>query len=349
MRLLVEFSHPAQVHKFKHVLNRLRTRGAAVRVLSRDKDVMLDLLDDLGIDHICISRARSGYIGAFCELLVREFRTFLEVLRFRPTILLSAHSVSITHIGWLMRIPRIVHEDTEFGTFQQRLYIPFATQIVTTTAYYKDWGSRQIRINSLEPLAYLHPSQFRPDAQVLAKYGLSPDVPYVVLRFITWRALHDRGVSGFTDEDVSRIVDAVKAAGIKRIVASVERGRQNPVGVDAVTPAPPDLHHLLAFANLCVSESITVAGEAAILGVPTILVNPLEAGHTRILERYDLVERIIDVDAVVTRVGTMLGDSSILETKQRALGRLLAEKEPFTEAFETVMINAHRRFVAVTP
>jgi uncharacterized protein len=347
MRLLVEFSHPAQVHKFKNVLNRLRARGAAVRVLSRDKDVMLDLLDALGIDHICISRARSGYIGAFCELLVREWRTFLEVVRFRPTLLLSAHSVAITHIAWLMRIPCIVHEDTEFATLIQRLYIPFASQIVTTTAYYKDWGSRQIRISSLEPLAYLHPSQFNPDTSVLSKYGLSQDGPYVVLRLIAWRALHDHGVCGFTDEDVSRLVEVVTAAGIKQLVVSAESNRRGGIVADAIIPNPPDLHHLLAFASLCISESITVAGEAAVLGVPTILVNPLEAGHTRDLERYGLVERIIDIEAVVARVGAILGDSSIREAKSHARKRLLAEKVSFTDAFESLLLDAQRESSAL--
>ena len=75
MRLLVEFSHPAQVHKFKHLLARLQNRGWAILVLSRDKDVLLDLLDETGLAHVCLSRARSGYLGMAFELLLREVRT----------------------------------------------------------------------------------------------------------------------------------------------------------------------------------------------------------------------------------------------------------------------------------
>jgi predicted glycosyltransferase len=348
MRLLAEFSHPAQVHKFKHVLTRMRARGAAVLVLSRDKDVMLPLLDELGIDHVCISRARSGYAGSFCELATREWRTFLAILRFRPTLLLSAHSVAITHVGWLMGIPCIVHEDTEFGTFQQRLYMPFAWRIVTSTAYFKDWGPRQVRIDSLEPLAYLHPDQFRPDANVLAKYGLSPETPYVVLRLITWRALHDRAISGLSDEEVVRAVGAMETAGARKIVLSLERGHADPLGADGatpagaevVTPAPNDLHHLLAFARLCFSESITVANEAAVLGVPTILLNPLEAGHTRALERCGLVERILDVEAAVARACALLADPCVARERQQARARLLADKPSFTDALETLLLES---------
>lgn len=340
MRLLVEFGHPAQVHKFKHVLKRMRARGAAVLVLSRDKDVTLPLLDELGIDHICISRARSGYIGSLCELAIREWRTFLAILRFRPTLLLSAHSVAITHIGWLTGIPCIVHEDTEFGTLQQWLYMPFASRIVTSTAYYKDWGPRQVRIDSLEPLAYLHPDEFRPDANVLTKYGLSPEIPYVVLRLIAWRALHDRAVSGLSDEEVVRAVGAMEASGARKIVLSLERSRANPLAADVVTPAPGDLHHLLAFARLCFSESITVANEAAVLGVPTILLNPLEAGHTRALERYGLIERILDVEAAIARARTLLSDPCIARKHRQARARLLADKVSFTDAFETLLVES---------
>jgi len=345
MRLLVEFSHPAQVHKFKHVLRRLESRGAAVRVLSRDKDVMLSLLDDLGFDHLCISRARKGYLGTLIELLVREWRTFVAVLRFRPTLVLSAHSVAITHAAWLMRIPCIVHEDTEFATLQQRLFIPFASKIVTTTSYYKDWGPRQSRINSLEPLAYLHPSEFQPDISVLSKYGLSTDVPYVVLRLIAWRALHDHGVSGLTTDEVARLSTIIGTSGITKIVLSSEGGHGHTPLAGAIKPMPQDLHHLLAFARLCISESITVAGEAAVLGVPTVLVNPLEAGHTRELERYGLIERILDKKTLGERVGAILADGGIISTNSQARSRLLAEKVSFTDAFEALLLSAHQQHV----
>ncbi|ODR96816.1 hypothetical protein AUC71_04425 [Methyloceanibacter marginalis] len=134
------------------MLRRLELRGATVKVLSRDKDVMLSLLDELGCDHLCISRARKGYLGTLFELLVREWRTFIAVLRFRPTLVLSAHSVAITHVAWLMRIPCIVHEDTEFATLQQRLFLPFASKIVTTTSYYKDWGPANCALTRWNPL-----------------------------------------------------------------------------------------------------------------------------------------------------------------------------------------------------
>jgi hypothetical protein len=344
MRLLAEFSHPAQVHKFKHVLRRLELRGATVKVLSRDKDVMLSLLDELGCDHLCISRARKGYLGTLFELLVREWRTFIAVLRFRPTLVLSAHSVAITHVAWLMRIPCIVHEDTEFATLQQRLFLPFASKIVTTTSYYKDWGPRQLRINSLEPLAYLHPSEFQPDPTVLSKYGLSAEEPYVVLRLIAWRALHDHGVSGLTPDDVAKLSTTIGASGIQKIVLSSENDRGNTPLVGAIKVAPHDLHHLLAFARLCISESITVAGESAVLGVPTVLANPLEAGHTRELERYGLIERILDKETLSERVGAILADEGIMKTKAQARARLLAEKVSFTDAFEDLLINLHRQY-----
>lgn len=143
MRLLVEFSHPAQVHKFKHVLSRLQEDGVQVLILSRDKDVMLELLDGLPFRHECISNAQTGLVRSAWELLVREWRTLRWAMRFKPDLILSAHSVAVTHVGWLLGIPRIVHEDSEFASLQQRLYMPFASVILTSTAYYLDWGDRQ--------------------------------------------------------------------------------------------------------------------------------------------------------------------------------------------------------------
>jgi len=337
MRLLVEFSHPAQVHKFKHALAQLRKMGVEILILSRDKDVMLVLLDQYELPHLCISRARSGLLGNVWELLVREWKTLFIAMKFRPNLMLSAHSVAITHAGWIMGIPRLVHEDTEFGHLQQKLYIPFATRVLTSTAYYLDWGEKQLRIPSLEPLAYLHPKYFSEDPARLKRYGLSANSRYVVLRLISWQAMHDRGLHGITQSQMDTVVETLLSLGYEKVVLSTEGEFGQMDWPEIVRPDPEDLHHLLAFAELCFSESITVAGEAAVLGTPTLLVNPLRAGHTLELERYNLVERCDDLDNALSRAVEISADH---DSKARALAsrsRLLEEKSDMTEAFVEII------------
>lgn len=308
--------------------------------MSRDKDVMLELLDGLSLPHRCISRAQSGLLKSFLELLIREWRVLLTVLRFRPDILLSAHSVAITHIGWLLRIPRLVHEDTEFGTLQQKLYISFASKIITSTAYYLDWGKRQIRIPSLEPLAYLHPNYFTPEASRLAAYGLSEKSRYAVIRLVAWQAMHDRGLEGMDTSNLEEVIEQIQSMGYEKIVLSSEMELDSRLSGRVIQPDTQDLHHMLAFSSLCVSESITVAGEAAVLGIPTLLVNPLRAGHSLELEKYGLIERCDRLENALHRAAELAGDDSATGRWAAARTLLLQDKSDMTQAFTEIILES---------
>ncbi len=329
MRLLVEFSHPAQVHKFKHVLRELMQRGSEVLILSRDKDVMLPLLDAEGLPHLCISKAACGMVGMSFELAWREIRTLLAHLRFRPDLILSAHSVAITHIGWLTRVPVVIHDDTEHATLQQRLYMPFADHIITSHSYTKCWGARQIRLASLEPLAYLHPSRFVPDSSVIAKYGLTPDSAYAVFRTVAWTAAHDVGHRGSSTSEQEQLIDRLLALGADKIVVSTEGAlpisRQQLVRI-----APEDLHHVLAFARLCVTEGASVAYEATTLGTPTLYLNPLGTGVISELMRLGLVATLAEGSSATEHAARLWSAPDAPQRWQAARDRLLQENGDMT-------------------
>jgi uncharacterized protein len=337
LRLLVEFSHPAQVHKFKNAFVLLRQQGVEILILSRDKDVMLELLDELSLNHRCISRARSGILGSLFELMLREYRVLLHVLKFRPLLLLSAHSVAITHIGWLLGIPRLVHEDTEFGSLQQKLYVPFASKILTSTAYYLNWGKKQVRIPSLEPLAYLHPNYFTADASRLSPYELDENTRYAVIRIIAWQAIHDRGLEGIDSVQVQELVGHLRSMGYEKIVLSSEEKLGGKLSGEVIQPAARDLHQLIAFSQLCLSESISVAGEAAVLGIPTLLVNPLRAGHSLELEKYGLLERHADLQSALQRAMEISNDKDAIDCWAGRRRRLLEEKSDMTREFTEII------------
>lgn len=342
MRLLVEYSHPAQVHKFKHVLRTLVEQKHEVLVLSRDKDVMLPLLNATGISHVCISRAGRGLMSMAFELLQRELRTLWHFIRFKPNLVLSAHSVAITHIAWLFRTPRIVHDDTEHAQLQQKLYMPFATYIVTSTAYSKNWGKRQIRINSLEPLAYLHPDHFTPDPDVLLQYGLHPERPYAVVRFIAWQAAHDVGLAS---QDVAKkraLISHLLAAGADKVVLTSESS-ENVDHQGIVRIRPEHLHDVLAFARLCVSEGGSVANEAAVLGVPTVLVNPLSSGMFNELKRYGLLCCSPTLDGAIQVCSELWGRTNTPALWKEARQKLLREKVNMADAFSKLLLDLGSR------
>jgi uncharacterized protein len=341
MRLLAEFSHPAQVHKFKHVFRGLIDKGHQVLVLSRDKDVMLDLLEAEGIPHICISRARTGLVGLALELLQREARTLWHSIRFRPDIVLSAHSVSVTHSGWLLRVPRVVHDDTEHAKLQQSLYMPFASHIVTSSVYQKDLGIRQIRLESLEPLAYLHPDHFTPDPSVRAEYGLGGNARYAVVRFVAWNAAHDVGLHANARNVREALIEHILECGVEKVVLSSEAqfGHDD----DRIVRIRPDhLHHIIAGAILCVSEGGSVANESAVLGVPTVYANPLQAGLSDELVRLELTRKVDSLEEAFDVVTTLLENPSTQADWAKAREQMLNVKSNMARALEELLIRVDR-------
>ena len=79
-------------------------------------------------------------------------------------------------------------------------------------------------------LAYLHPNRFRPDPAALDAFGVSPDEPYSIVRFVSWQAVHDRRERGLS-------ADAEAAPGRGAAAARA--------GADLVRgPAPDDLAEL---------------------------------------------------------------------------------------------------------
>ena len=338
MKFLFEFSTPRRSTSSKHVVQGLKDRGHQVLILSRDKDVMLPLLDALELRHRCLSRARTTLVGLLWELLIRELRALSLVGLYKPDLILAAHSVAAVHAGWLWRIPRVVHDDTEHARLQTALYMPFANHVVTSTAYRADLGRRQRRINSLEPLAYLHPDHFTPDPDVPRSYGIDPDAPYAVVRFVSWRAAHDIGLVGLSADAKRQVITELVRLGAKKIVLSDEASRKAG-GSEIVVPKPEHFHHLLAFARLCVTEGGSVANEAAVLGTPTIYTNPLPAGLTDELERYGLLVRVRAENDLLGAMARVWNDPSVLERCSEARARLLRDKVNMARAIEDLLIE----------
>lgn len=170
------------------------------------------------------------------------------------------------------------------------------------------------------------------------KYGLMPDTRYAIVRRVSWKALHDRGLGGFSDDNLQSITRDLMRAGCEKVVISCESCEEELFQDGVIYSQPEDFHHLLAFAQLCISESITVAGEAGVLGVPSLLVNPLRAGHTIELERYGLVERCSGLDEALRRAVLITKDGKAKSQWEVRRERLLSEKSDMSsDLFHSIM------------
>ena len=341
MRVLFDIVHPAQVHFFKNAIRLLKKRGARVLVTSRKKDVALDLLNALGIEHIVISQKRSSLVGMAGELMARDIRLWGIARRFRPDVMVARVGISVGTVGALLRIPTVVYDDMEHARLQAAIGMTFATYICTGLGYYRDFGKRQVRFRGSPVLSYLHPDYFQPDPQPLRRAGLDPDQPYLFFRTVSWGATHDVGRRGTSREELHRAIEILSPFG--RIVISSEdhlpeslKPHANPVPVEA-------MHHLLAFARLCLVEGGTMAAEAAVLGVPALCRNTYDFGYLRALENeYGLIFRPESMDETLEIAQRLLRQPDLRDTWRAKQQKMLAESDDVAQFMLDMIDRAAR-------
>ncbi|KPK65867.1 MAG: hypothetical protein AMK73_01695 [Planctomycetes bacterium SM23_32] len=326
MRALFDLTHPADVHFFKHLIWLLQKRGHKVLVASRDKDVEIELLEAIGIAHVCLSRKGAGLMGMGLELLTRNAMMLNLARRFRPDILVGATGVSVGPIGALLHVPRIFREENEHGWLVRAMGVPFATYVMTGTGYRKELGPRHVRYRGTWVQTYLAPQYFHPCPDHVHAAGIDPTRPYIVLRLVSWGATHDFGLRGAETKDILEVVSRLSRFG--RVIISCEgplpeslQSHRNPVPVQHI-------HDLLASASLCLGEGGTMAAEAAVLGVPSVYCNPLFVGYMDALERdYGLARSARSLPEGLRLAERLLARPNLREEWRQKRQKLLSDSE----------------------
>ncbi|MFC7137885.1 DUF354 domain-containing protein [Halobaculum litoreum] len=330
MRVLVDVSHPAHVHLFRNAIAELDERGHETRVVSREKDVTTDLLDAYGIDHTPLSSKAPGAAGAAREWTGRGARLLRFASDFDPDVTLSRLNPTAAYVSRLVGAPNVVFHDTEQAGLLDRVTTPFASVVCTPAEFARDVGDHQLRYQGYHELAYLHPARFDPDPVRLSDAGVDPDEPFAVVRLVEWSAHHDDGTAGFSPDGVRELVDRLGEHGAVYITS--EASLPADLAEHAAPVAPDAMHDLLAFADLYVGDSGTMATEAALLATPTVRFDPYDSsmGNFETLAERGLVESVADEREAVDRATTLAADPEASARWRRRRRRLLAEKVDVT-------------------
>ena len=282
MRILVDLTHPGDVHFFRHAIEIWRQRNHTILITARRKDLTVDLLHRLGIEHDDLGAAHHGLFGLAAELVGRTYRLCRRVRLFRPDVMTATAGVFIAQAGWLCRVPSVVFYDTENAILSNLLTYPVCTTVATPRCYTGRVPAAKHRTYAgYQELAYTHPRRFTPDPSRLAAFGLARDEPYIFMRLVSWGAAHDTLDHGFT-----HVRDAIaELERFGRVVISAEGSLPPGLGGYALTGPLEHVHHVLAFARLYIGESATMASESATLGTPSIFVSTTGRGYTDEQER----------------------------------------------------------------
>ena len=228
---------------FFHTIRQLKQAGAEVRICSRHKDVLPALLDEFGFEHTPISTAGTGKLGLARELVTRDFRLWRIARLFRPHVMVGYGGVAISHVGKLTGIPSISFYDTEHARLQIGLALPFITEWHVPESWRgPEAQGKTFRFSGGKQLAYLHPDHFQPCAELARAAGWDDRQDNFLVRTVAWKAAHDNGLSGISQDRLRAIVACLGARG--RVHISAEGELPGDLEPMRYRGSPGKFHHL---------------------------------------------------------------------------------------------------------
>ncbi len=287
MKFLIYVGHPAQYLFFKNIIISLLEKNHKVVLLLKTKDVLESLVKSDGFQYINVLphvRGNSKF-SIIYNLIKRNLRILPIIIKEKPDLLIGGDP-SISQLGWLLRKNRITLTEDDYPIIKKLADItfPFAQAIICPNVCDAGkWSYKKIGYDGYMKLSYLHPKVFQLNDKILEKYKIIDK--YALIRLAKLTAHHDFGIRGINESLLDEIIFTIEKKNIKVYISSEyelkERYHKYILNIQ-----PSDIHQLLGFSEILISDSQSMSVEAAILGVPSIRYSDF-AGKISVLEELE--------------------------------------------------------------
>lgn len=330
MRILIDIGHPAHVHYFRNLIKILSKKGYSFLLLARDKDVTHELLDAYDLPFIDKGKGGKAIIDRLFYTLKSLNALNNAVKTFQPDICISHASPYLALISAFHKKPHILFNDTERVLFFSQVVKLFKPVLCVPDSFKGLYGKKKIIFRSYMELAYLHPELFSPNPEILDETGTD----YILLRFVSEKANHDRGSRGLSDKEKTEIFN--KLAEYKKVWISSEEPLPDELKPYKITVPAGSIHDVIAHASLLFGGSATMSSEAAMLGVPSVLTGYNRWGYIEELEEnYELVHYFNNDEkgkkAALQKAISILTSGASKELYAGRRMNMLIEKENLTD------------------
>jgi len=331
VKLAVFVDTPAQVHFYKNIVAELEGDGNQVFILARDCRETMDLLNELEIPFFLFSGPLDSSSGRNMSL-PRDVVNAFRYLKGKKIDLTTGWGTYCTFTARLLKVPDITFNDSECTTNAARyamlnLTYQFTDVFVTPSSFQQDLGSKHLKMESYKELAYLHPNYYTPDPSVFGLLGISRSHDYSVLRFGSVDCSH-LGMR-LPDADKIALVRGLGAYGEVFISSEADVPKQIR---DHVLNVPNNrIHDVLYYASLFITDTHTMATEAALLGTPTIRSNAFGGAcgagvFTELEHEFQLLFNLNTAAEVEAKAVQLIQDPYTKENWKKRRDRLLERK-----------------------
>jgi hypothetical protein len=299
------------------------------------------LLNDLNIPFIDLGSYGELFFEKLLNIPLMDLKMLKIAIKFKPDIILGIDTIRGSHSSWLLGKKCIIFDDSEHAHEQIILFYPFADIVFTPSNYLRNLGSKQVRYNGDQKIAYLHPNWFKPNPRVLKELSLKKDEVFSILRFVSWNATHD--VNQFGIKDKVEYVNALRVFG--RVFISAEGNLSPELEKYRLKCRPALIHDLIYYSSLYIGEGASMATEAALLGTPSIYVSSLAhtMGNLEELEKkYNLLYSFTNSIEALNCAKKIISDKQSKIEWQKKRANLLKDKIDVTDFILRYVENNYR-------
>ena len=321
------FGHPAQFHFYKIIVKTLKEEGNNVFLFIKKKDILEELVKDTGwvYENILPNERKKSMLSIFLALLKRDIIISMKVIRHHPDMLISSDP-SFSHVGYFFRIPclNFIDDDSDAAGYYAGITYPFSKVIITPwSVKVGRWENKRIRYKGFMKLAYLHPNWYVPEA---LKTGKLISKGYFLIRLSGLDAHHDSGKQGINSSTLRTIINFLTP--YSAVYISSERPVEMEFEKYQLNFHPTEMHTILFHAKALISDSQSMSGEAAMLGVPSIRISSFK-GKLSVLEELEYVYNLTfgfspdNIDVIIEKITELIGISDLDEVFQKRRNEML--------------------------
>jgi len=332
VNILFYFSHPAQYLFLRQSILRLKILRHNVTILIKTKDVLESLLIKDGLHYLNIlhKERRNSMLSFGISLFIRSYKILVLLIRKKPDLLIGTDA-AIAQLGKLLNINRItvVEDDYEVIKILGKLTYPFTETILCPqVCSVGRWTEKKIGYDGYMKLGYLHPNVFKADNTINKRYNFSKR--YVLIRLAKLTAHHDFGINGIDNSLLDKLIRILEEKSFQILISS-EGKIESKYNKYLLKIDPSDIHSILAFASIFISDSQSMSVEASMLGVPSLRYSDF-SGKISVLEeledKYELTfgYKTDNDKALIIKLNELLNVNNLSYEFQKRRNKMLNDK-----------------------
>lgn len=329
MNILIDIAHPAHVHLIRNTYAELIKHKHKVYVTVKEIPSAIDLLEKYHIPYIHLGGKKDSLLGKALLQISYNLKVWWLVTTKNINIGFGT-SITIPHISRFTNMHSIILDDDDDSA--EPLFVKYGhpySDVVLSPDCISRASIKGIPYKGYHELAYLHPSRFKPDPEVLSEIGLTTDDTYFVVRFNAFKAHHDVNVEGLSIENKRRLIAYLETKG--KVFITTERNIDEEFKKYQLLLSPEKIHSLIYYATLLIGDSQTMTSEAAVLGTPAVKCNSF-AGKlsvpNELEEKYGLCYSYLPENSgeFFEKIKELLNDANTKSVFRKRKEKMLAEK-----------------------